>query len=340
MAIRINTLLIAAAIIMVACNGGNTQKSENEDSIKNQNQAEQEKAEQTSKALPFPDVQIPTMISEQGRVLEYLAENYWTGITDPARDYLCDSAYVSGVDKDIVEQKFADWTMVLNNVSLQAAIRSVERLYDRSYACEKQNPASNVFETFVMLTEKYFYDPNSPMRNEEYYLPFVARYASYEGLSELDRGRFERVARLCALNRVGTKAVDFRFADKSGTIRHLYDLEAPFTLLFFSNPGCEACMEIITVLKDNPSISSLIKQGVLKVVNIYIDEDIQAWRSYMPIYPTEWYNGFDPDFVLRSNEMYNIRAIPSLYLLDKEKNVLLKDVPEDVLFNYLFNLRY
>jgi thiol-disulfide isomerase/thioredoxin len=142
------------------------------------------------------------------------------------------------------------------------------------------------------------------------------------------------------LNRIGTVAADFRFADKNGRMRNLYDIEAPYTLLFFSNPGCEACMEIITVLRDDPTISSLVDKGVIKVLNIYIDEDIQAWRSYMPIYPQEWYNGFDPDFVLRSNEIYAVRAIPSLYLLDHEKRVILKDAPENKVFNYLYNLRY
>jgi hypothetical protein len=69
----------------------------------------------------------------------------------------------------------------------------------------------------------------------------------------------------------------------------------------------------------------------MAVLNIYIDEDLQAWKDYMPVYPQEWYNGFDPDLVLRNNDIYNIRAIPSLYLLDKEKTVLLKDaVPEKI----------
>jgi hypothetical protein len=99
-------------------------------------------------------------------------------------------------------------------------------------------------------------------------------------------------------------------------------------------------MEIITVLRDDPMISSLVDKGVVEVLNIYIDEDIQAWRSYMPVYPQEWYNGFDPDFVLRSNEIYAVRAIPSLYLLDHEKRVILKDAPENKVFNYLYNLRY
>ena len=30
--------------------------------------------------------------------------------------------------------------------------------------------------------------------------------------------------------------------------------------------------------------------------------------------------------------LYNVRAIPSLYLLDRDKTVLLKDAPEDRVF--------
>ena len=334
MTIRFNMFLVAAVTVLVAaCNGGKTQESEASENI-----AEQVKAEQEFQALPFPDEQLPRMISSQDRALVYMAENYWNNITDKSREYPCDSIYVSGVDKDIVEQKFADWTLILDNVGIDVAVSSVGKLYDRALACENTNPSSNVFETFVELAEKYFYDPNSPMRNEEYYLPFVSKYATYEGLSDVERGRFEREARLCALNRIGTKATDFRFADRYGVIRNLYDIKADLTLVFFSNPGCNACMEIINVLKEEPTISMLINSGIMKVLNIYIDEDIQAWRSYMPVYPEQWYNGFDPDFALRGNELYNIRAIPSLYLLDKEKNVLMKDVPENVLFNYLVTL--
>lgn len=327
MKVRINLLFIAAAsILLAACNGEKTGNNE------------KAKAEQTFKALPFPKVQVPSIVTNQKDVLEYLAENYWNNITDPSRNYPCDTMYVSGVDKSEVEQKFADWILVLDNVDLAFAQKSIRNLYDRAYACEKKNPSSNVFETFVHFAERYFYDPNSPLRNEDYYLPFVSRYALNDGLSEVEKGKYEREARLCALNRKGTKAADFRFADRRGKVRNLYDIEAEFTLIFFSNPGCNACMEIINVLKNDPLLSSMISNGKMAVLNIYIDEDIPAWRSYMSIYPEEWYNGFDPDLAVRSNEIYNIRAIPSLYLLDKEKNVLMKDVPENVLFNYLYSV--
>ena len=76
----------------------------------------------------------------------------------------------------------------------------------------------------------------------------------------------------------------------------------------------------------------------MKVLNIYIDEDLEAWRSYMPIYPDIWYNGFDPDLAIRSEMIYNVRAIPSLYLLDKDKKVIMKDAPEARVFDFLGRL--
>ena len=55
----------------------------------------------------------------------------------------------------------------------------------------------------------------------------------------------------------------------------------------------------------------------------------------MPIYPEEWYNGFDPDLAIRTEDLYNVRAIPSLYLLDADKRVILKDAPEDKVFSVI-----
>ena len=55
----------------------------------------------------------------------------------------------------------------------------------------------------------------------------------------------------------------------------------------------------------------------------------------MTVYPEHWYNGFDPDLVIRGENLYNVRAIPSLYLLDRNKTVIMKDAPEARVFEWL-----
>ncbi len=289
------------------------------------------------KPLPFPEVPVPGMMTDSQDIAEYLSMNCWNGLTDLAREYPCDSTMVSGVAKEEVEQVFANWAYMLDALPRDKADKAIAKLYDNALACERKDSSSNVFETFKDMFGKYFYDPNSPVRNEDNYHVFVKRLASYEGLDSAMKGKYEFEARMTGMNRAGTVAADFRFSDKRGRMYTLHGIKAPMTLLFFSNPGCEACMSIIEVLKGEPRIAEMISDGRLAVLNIYIDEDLQAWKDYMPIYPEEWYNGFDPDLVLRNDSIYNVRAIPSLYLLDKDKRVILKDAPENRLFQELIN---
>ena len=288
--------------------------------------------------LPFPEVNPPGMMTDAQDRADWLSVHYWDRITDPERAYPSDSLLVSGVLKTEVEQKFANWISVLEMVLPRTAEKAVAALCTKVLACEDKDASSEMYETITPLVEKYLYDPNSPYRNEDLYGVCASMLASWKDQSPEMKGRYEREAALCALNKVGTKAADFRFADKTGKVRSLHGIKAPLTLLFFSNPGCEACMNIINVLKGDPRIAELISSGRMAVLNIYIDEDIAAWRSYMPVYPAEWYNGFDPDMVIRTETLYDVRAIPSLYLLDEDKTVIMKDAPEHRVFDYLGRL--
>ena len=313
----IRNLIITASVLVLAGCAGNR------------------KAEQFV-ALPFPDVVPPAMMESASDRAEYMALHWCDGITEASREYPCDTTLVSGVRKEDVEQKFANWVNILNMLDMSVVGKSVVRLYDRAAACEKKDTSSNVFETFTDLVVKYLYDPNSPMRNEDHYAFYASRLAGSDLVDESMREKYAREVRLASLNRVGSKAADFRFTDKRGRMHTLYGIDAELTLLFFSNPGCAACKEIIDVLNNDPRISSLISEGVMAVLNIYIDEDLEEWRSYMPVYPEHWYNGFDPDMVIRGENLYNVRAIPSLYLLDRNKTVIMKDAPEARVFEWLF----
>ena len=62
---------------------------------------------------------------------------------------------------------------------------------------------------------------------------------------------------------------------------------------------------------------------------------MDLWQEHIGDYPKEWIIAYDPSLTLRNMDIYNIRAIPSLYLLDKDKKVLLKDAPEERLLNRL-----
>lgn len=83
-------------------------------------------------------------------------------------------------------------------------------------------------------------------------------------------------------------------------------------------------------------MEDMIKSGDLAVVNVYIDEDLGEWYGYMGEYPLSWHNVYDPNLVIRNDLLYDVRAIPSLYLLNRDKIVLLKDTTTEKLLASVF----
>ena len=51
--------------------------------------------------------------------------------------------------------------------------------------------------------------------------------------------------------------------------------------------------------------------------------------------PSKWINGYDKELTVRNRELYDLKAMPTLYLLDKDKKVLLKDAPVEQVEQYL-----
>lgn len=282
--------------------------------------------------LPFPQVAVPGVLTDPEERLSWICLHFWDALTDTTRTGRSDSLFVSGVDKETVEEQFGLFATLLGNADPQTADRAMVRLYERAAACEAHDSTSNVFETAVEFAGKYFYDPNSPVRSEEIYLPFVEKLAESPHVRPGMRQAYAYDASLCRLNRPGTVAPDFLFRDLQGRAHTLYGTRTPFTLLLFTNPGCEVCLSVIEMLEESSVLDRLIADGTLSVVNVYIDPDIDAWKEYAVRYPKTWLSGYDPDGVIRSDLLYAVRAIPSLYLLDGSKTVLLKDAqPEQMM---------
>ncbi|MCR5518699.1 MAG: DUF5106 domain-containing protein [Bacteroidales bacterium] len=282
----------------------------------------------------FPLLSIPTAYSDPADRAAYAAEHFWDGYFEG--DGRTDSARVLGVPKAEVEQALANYIAVLDQIPLPQARKGISHLFDQIAAKQQEDSTNLVYLAMTEMVARYLYDPNSPMRDEDIYLPFVQKLAASPLTPENMRTAYDYEARMCSLNPRGSVAPDFVLTLRNGTRVSMHSVQAEKTLLFFSNPGCHNCLEIIQALQADAKVQELVHDGRLAVLNVYIDEDLKAWRDYMPIYPKEWLNGYDAAHILRQDQIYCIRAIPSLYLLDKEKRILLKDAPLEKLLAGLY----
>ena len=105
-------------------------------------------------------------------------------------------------------------------------------------------------------------------------------------------------------------------------------------MLMFYNPGCPECGRIEEYIPQSDVFAPLIASGRLRVLAIYPDEDVEAWRSHLPQMPAGWTVGHTP-MERGGTAAYHLPGIPALYLLDRDKTVLVKDRPVEVIEEWL-----
>ena len=69
------------------------------------------------------------------------------------------------------------------------------------------------------------------------------------------------------------------------------------------------------------------------------DVDEEGWKHKVEKMPANWINGFDSNQEIANEELYDLKAMPTLYLLDKGKKVLLKDADLDEILLFLQNTK-
>lgn len=304
----INFLSALCILLLCACKSGNATGQSNNDVPQDT---------LISFALPA----IPQMMTDPEQRAEFLVKHYWDNVN------FADTNYIH--HPEITEQAWADFCDILNHVPLETAHEAMQKTIEKTYVDKK------VFTYFTDLADKYLYDPNSPLRNEEYYIPVLQAMIASPILSDTEKIRPQARLELAQKNRIGTKALNFTYTLASGTQGTLYQLKADYVLLFINNPGCQACSEMIEALKNAPIVNQLLEEKNLILLSIYPDEELDDWRKHLNEFSTKWINGYDKTFAIKEQQLYDLKAIPTLYLLNKEKTVLLKDATAQAIEEYL-----
>lgn len=257
--------------------------------------------------------QAPAMLAGQEQVDDFYARNWW-------RDFdFADTTQVALTDTAYMVRLFADWATVLERVPREVGAECVEHVMDRASASE------NTFGMFVMAAREVLADPNSQWRDDELYMPVLRIRIASPFTDEVTRERCRYRLDILSQNRLGHKANNIRYTLADGFEGTLYGIKAEYTLIFINNPGCEMCRTVREGICSSEILMQAVALGRLKVLAIYPDQDLDEWLRYRNEMPSAWINGYDRECVMRSEGTYNLTAIPSLYLLDSGKTVLVKD---------------
>ena len=242
--------------------------------------------------------------------LQHCIAHYWDDL-----DFKAGSA-IEEYNRDDLYAAFAQYVLIIPRNEADSLLRSL---------IQRAEQSREVLDLFSEMARDVLYDPNAPTRNDEYYIPVLEALLDSELLDEYDRIIPQTELHTVLQNRLGHIANDFDYTLANGHHHTLHSLRADYTILLFNNPGCEMCKSIIEQIEASELIKTLSRSHDIKILAIYPDEDIEAWRNYLQTMPRGWICGYDKELRLTSERLYDLKAIPSLYLLDSDKRVLIKD---------------
>lgn len=262
-----------------------------------------------AKCYRFLRVFPPSQASNEEK-LAYMRDHYWDKFD------FADTLYTTKADTTEMLRVYADYVSNFVGPFNQEPIR---KLMERASASKK------MFDYFGMLSEKVLHDPNSPYRSDELYIAVLEAQIASPHYDRYEKMAPEYDLQIVSQNRIGHKANDFSYTVASGKSHRMYNVKSDFTIIYFNNPGCSLCRDITKAMKESQIISKMARNGKLKVLAIYPDEQLDEWHKHRAEMPNEWINGYDKGQLIDREKLYNVNAIPALYLLDKQKVVLVKD---------------
>lgn len=273
--------------------------------------------------LPLPEV--PVTLRDPASRAAYIVNHFWDGLEfgDTLRSR----------NSGFMEQNFANFISLFPHADPESLAPAVRTLMGKARA------DSAAYMLLTDIAEKYLYDPNSPMLSEDYYILFLEQMVDSPLLGEYGSMRPRYQLEAARKNRPGMTAADFPYLTRNGRRATLHTTSAKeYLLLLFYDPECGHCKEIMAQLEQDSLLADRVRSGRLKVLAICAEEDLEAWKRTASSLPRQWTVGFDTGNIYEQG-LYVVRAMPTLYLLDKDKRVVLKDVLPAQLSAWLQELR-
>lgn len=199
--------------------------------------------------------------------------------------------------EEVTEQGFVNFIDILGRFSPAIAQKGIAGFTQRAF----KNTAAK--ERFESLIEHYFENPQSPLRNDRIYLLFLEEMKNSPCFDEVEKERLAFKIKTTNKNLPGDIAINFNFKDENGKSHQLSDYRDQKVILYFYDPDCENCHKVSAWLKQQTIPADI------KVLKIIADNPI--------------------------SHIYSLRAMPTIFLLDKGNLVVLKDCTAQELIAYV-----
>lgn len=260
-------------------------------------------------ALPRPPKDMKSIPQRAG----YVVEHYWDNadLDELAKAFLETAPERKSGDSDPeLEQAFVNYLSVfpLTESDSLCAVCASRLMYRADSLGEAAVSA------ILDLAEKYLFNADSPMIQEEYFRGFADAADSCRNVpaAQLSKLPFWYIA--MDSNRKGHEIEHFSFETEDGTMLDFNDVEGERLLLLY-DPDCKDCNRLIEELS--------AKELDCVVVAVALNTTRERFRSHAQSLPALWVKGWDCEGMINGGA-FMIRHFPDLYLVDDSGVILAK----------------
>lgn len=260
--------------------------------------------------------QVPDCITDRHDRVLFLATHFWD-------DGKANDSILFETPKCML-----DYLYLLNNLTQNESKNALKRMMDNAANSKSLN-------VILFWFEHYLHDCRSPLYNDELYLT-LADIVLTADIDEWAKLQMRTIVDVLRRNRIGHPAEDFVYTTISGEAKNLYGIQSPLTLVFFHNPECSLCLLTESKLSNNDTVTKLLKKNKMRILAMILQDDITLLENHH--YAETWDVGYDKDNLLSLNRLYDIQILPTLYLLNKKKEVIEKEADYNRIINTLMEL--
>lgn len=242
---------------------------------------------------------------------------------------------------------FADSTLILtkdfkkqlNNYFDNLVVVHPDSLYN---ACveilEKSRPCKAMFKYLMDYCTLYTFN-NKIMGMDEAFVKLGERYylsniVDWVGKEQMKTIRDEVLKRM--YNLLYHPAVELKLPTLDGKWVSLQETKAPFTVMVFWEPNCGHCKTQVPLLKKE--ILDRFAPYGLKVFSVQTQGDKKAGEEFVEKHELfDFINCWDPGDQSNYRSYYNVFSTPVMYILDKDKKFIAKNLAVDQMVDLLKN---
>ena len=197
------------------------------------------------------------------------------------------------------------------------------------------------FNTIFDKLEKVIGSHVSPYKVEHTYIRMLETALTYPKLEKARRVRYEQELGRINKNLAGSIVPDFNIVLSNGDTTTLYGIQSDYLLLYLQHPTCPTCREVREKMTSFSELNQAIASGKLKVLTVYFEGDTAIWDNFKHSREANpsYIHGWNYDLSIEEKGLYDTRTIPFMFLLDKDKRVIRKDLLWNEIEDYVRSLR-